>query len=153
MHISQKPVPAEKPQGRENNLFGTTAKGKTPGRHGRGHIHNGMSAWRRFHRYAGIIVYQLIAAGVDHHGFVIGIDGTSIHGVLPQMAVTVKMDGGLIHVIDVPEGLEALVKQIGAIAKTQRRGMGHKQVDALIPTDMRLQFLDFPPHLFIRIFI
>ena len=103
---------------------------KTTRRHGRGHIHHGMGAGRRVHGYAGIKFDNFIAAGVNHHRFVVGIDGAAIHGVLSQVPVPIKMNGRLIHIVDIAEGLEPLMEQVRPIAESQRRGMGDEQGDA-----------------------
>ena len=69
-----------------------------------------MGAGRRVHGYAGIKFDNFIAAGVNHHRFVVGIDGAAIHGVLSQVPVPIKMNGRLIHIVDVAEGLEPLME-------------------------------------------
>ena len=67
--------------------------------------------------------------------------------------MSIKMNGGLIHIVYVAEGLEALVEQIRTVAQPQCRRMGDKQINALAAANLRLQTLDSAPHLLIGILI
>ncbi len=91
----------------------------------------------------------MISISIDDIGIFIPYDP----GLFFIIKMLMAMDkiAGRIFVKQCVETLEPAVADIAAVAKSERRGVGHQYVKSLVPPDLRRKPSDPPGHLFFGI--